>query len=128
MKFINYKYHLATIILLLFVLSLYFRLIKWSNIDGMTSSTIPTIPTPTIPTPTIPIPTIPTPKIQTQSQTQPPTPTITPIQSNTTVPSTSATSNLPIPMSSQIPSSQIPHIPSSPSTLYTSIYRQLNQF
>ena len=141
MKFMNfkYKYYLATIILL-FVLSLYFRSIKWSNIDGMTTSSPPTTQQNPIPTPT-PIPQI----------KQNPIPT----QSTTTVPSTvsGSSSTLPIPGSSSIHSSSItpsppdlnippefwPYInlaknvvqeiiPSSSSSIYTSVYRQLNQF
>ena len=143
MKFMNfkYKYYLATIILL-FVLSLYFRSIKWSNIDGMTTSSPPTQQNP-IPTPT-PIPQI----------KQNPIPT----QSTTTVPSTvsGSSSTLPIPGSSSIHSSSItpsppdlnippefwpyinlaknvvqeiiPSSSSSSSSIYTSVYRQLNQF
>ena len=148
MKFMNfkYKYYLATIILL-FVLSLYFRSIKWSNIDGMTTSSPPTTQQNPIPTPT-PTPT--TPQIK-----QNPIPT----QSTTTVPSTvsGSSSTLPIPGSSSIHSSSITPSPpdlnippefwpyinlaknvvqeiipssssSSSSSSSTSVYRQLNQF
>ena len=85
-------------------------------------------PTPT-PTPTPnPTPT-PTPTPTPSLPSVPSTSTPIPISSTTSVPSTSSTSVLPVPISSQIPSSSIQSSsPTSQSSIYASIYRQLNQF
>ena len=115
-------YSLSTIITTQSTYPLSFLFSADSNDTSISLTGINIIQTPPTPTPT-PTPTPPTIQSPTPPTIQSPIPTFT------TLPSTSSTSTLPVPISTPIPSTPIPSTPiPSSSSSYTSIYRQLNQF